>query len=322
MNSITRRCAAAASVAALVTAPSIGTGYAMRPAEPSAAKAGTVATGAVSDPNDTDGRLDIARVSDRTVEVRRNRYFVSYRVRTEAAFPSERLDAKHRNFALELNRDDERGSERNVRIAARDGQLVAEVISTATRDVIATVTASRPNDQTLEISGPRHLIGARSYFWTSNFHARYTFADGTMACRSCAKTTSRTGWLRMQRPAWPGGRRRPPSGLKHLGSRGRPVRPVSAAPAAIRAFSASRLSSNRWPARRARRGTRQLAAGLLAFVVEALELEHLPEPQHRHHDLVAVLAHVVDAVDRDLDRLALEARECRHRASGTSSPPW
>ncbi len=53
--------------------------------------------------------------------------------------------------------------------------------------------------------------------------------------------------------------------------------------------------------------------------VETLELEDVPEPQHRRDHVVAVLAQVVDPGDRHLDGLALEAgdvgaghRERRH----------
>jgi hypothetical protein len=171
----------------------------------SPAKSGLVSTGSVSDPDDTLGRLDIGRVSDRTVEVRKDRYLISYRVRTRTPFATERLDVTHRNFVLELNRDDERGSERSVRVAERDGQLVADVISNASREVIGTVTASRPDDQTVQLSGPRRLIGARSYFWASNFHARHSsgcgHADGVSIV--CQDDVPNDGWLRLQRPAWP-----------------------------------------------------------------------------------------------------------------------
>ena len=44
----------------------------------------------------------------------------------------------------------------------------------------------------------------------------------------------------------------------------------------------------------------------LALLRQALELEDLPVAQHRHDDLVAVRAQVVDAGDGHLDRLALE----------------
>ena len=60
-----------------------------------------------------------------------------------------------------------------------DGVLKAEIISTATRQVLATVSATRPNDRALEITGPRRLLGARSYFWASNYHADRSPLCGT-----------------------------------------------------------------------------------------------------------------------------------------------
>jgi hypothetical protein len=205
MNPTLRRARVAAVALTTVATLAAAAGAASGSDEPAPAKSGLVATGSVSDPDDTLGRLDIGRVSDRTVEVRKDRYLISYRVRTLTPFGTARLDVADRNFVLELNRDGERGSERNVRIAERNGDLVAEVISNASREVIGTVPASRPSDRTVQISGPRRLIGARSYFWTSNFHARHSpgcgRGDGFPIV--CQDDVPQDGWLRLQHPAWP-----------------------------------------------------------------------------------------------------------------------
>jgi hypothetical protein len=148
------------------------------------------------------------RVRDRIIQLDRAHYLISYRVRTYTPFDSERLDGDQRTFDLELNRDGHPGSERTVNVLDDDGVLQAQIISTATREVIATVPVSRPNDRAIELSGPRRLLGARSYFWTSNFHRA-----GSQSCGwqdgfavTCQDSVPDDGWLRLDRPAWPGRR--------------------------------------------------------------------------------------------------------------------
>jgi hypothetical protein len=158
-----------------------------------------------TDADDTSGRLDISRVAHRATEIDRHHVVMSYRVRSFTTFPTARLHPAKRNLVLELNRDAERGSERNVRISSRDGRLIAEVISNATREVIATVEATRPDDQSVRISGPRRLLGARSYFWTSNFHAAHSTScgrgDGFPIV--CQDSVPQRGWVRVDQPGWP-----------------------------------------------------------------------------------------------------------------------
>jgi hypothetical protein len=193
------------AAATLVVAMTAGPGAAAEPTPDSHAKSGVVAAGSATDPDDTHGRLDIGRVRDRAVEMSPDHFLITYRVTTLTPFATDRLDVDDRNFVLELNRDAEAGSERNVRISARDGALVAEVISNATRETIATVTATRPDDYSVQISGPRRLIGARTYFWASNFHAQHSprcgVRDGFRAV--CQDDVPEDGWLRLERPAWP-----------------------------------------------------------------------------------------------------------------------
>ena len=169
-----------------------------------------VITGVATDPDDVDGPLDIQRVRDRVLQVDRTHYLISYRIRTYTPFASATLDGASRNFDLELDRDGEAGSERTVTVLDDDGVLTAEIISTATRQVLATVNATRPNDRALEITGPRRLLGARSYFWASNYHA-----DRSPLCGSqdgvpitCQDSVPDDGWLRLDRPAWPDARDR------------------------------------------------------------------------------------------------------------------
>ena len=76
---------------------------------------------------------------------------------------------------------------------------------------------------------------------------------------------------------------------------------------AIRALSTSRLSSKRSACfSRSSISSASSVRACSPSADEALELEDLPEPQHRRDDVVAVLADVVDAGDGHLDRLALE----------------
>jgi hypothetical protein len=162
-------------------------------------------TGSATDPDDIDGRLDLQQVRDRVIQIDPHHYLLTYRVRTYTPFASQRLDGRWRNFDLELDRDGKPGSERTVMVVDLDGVLQARIISTATREVLGIVSASRPNDHAVEISGPRRLLGARSYFWTSNFHADRSrrCGDGDGFPITCQDSAPDRGWLRLDRPAWP-----------------------------------------------------------------------------------------------------------------------
>jgi hypothetical protein len=163
-----------------------------------------VIVGIATDADDIDGPLDIQRVRDRVVQVDRTHYLVSYRVRTYAPFASNVL-GRSANFDLELDRDGRPGSERTVMLGADNGVLRAEIISTATREVIATLSATRPYDRAIDITGPRRLLGARSYFWASNFHSDQSALCGSQAGFpvTCQDSAPDDGWLRLDRPAWP-----------------------------------------------------------------------------------------------------------------------
>ena len=157
-----------------------------------------------TDPNDTAGRLDIARVTDR-VRVSPHRVTITYQVRTYSDIRPERLQPDKRNFVLELNRDGQAGSERNISIVFVEGALVARVVSNATREVVGVDAVSQPDDAVIHVSGPRRLIGARSYFWTSNFHALGSprCGNGGGFPVTCQDSVPDRGWLRLDRPAWP-----------------------------------------------------------------------------------------------------------------------
>ena len=157
-----------------------------------------------TDPNDTAGRLDIAEVSDR-LRVSSHRVRVHYQVRTYSGIRADTLRPDERNFVLELNRDGQAGSERNISIAFSRGTLVARVISNATREVVGLAAVAQPDDTVIHVSGSRQLIGARSYFWTSNFHAVSSprcGEDGGFPV-TCQDSVPDRGWLRLDRPAWP-----------------------------------------------------------------------------------------------------------------------
>ncbi len=162
-------------------------------------------TTVVTDPNDTDGPLDVSRVKHSIRVIDRQHARIAYTVATYSPYAARRLNARHRNFVIELNRDSNPGSERNVRVSYASGSLTADVISNATRETIGTVAVKRLNSRTIRINGPRDVIGARSYFWTSTFHARESgacgFGDGYPI--TCQDVVPERGWIRMDRPAWP-----------------------------------------------------------------------------------------------------------------------
>lgn len=167
---------------------------------------GVTTTTTVTDPDDVDGRFDIASVEHVVGQADRRHVWMSYAVTTFPAWVDARLDRRWRTFVLELDRDGERGSEVNVTVSKREGHIVAELISNATREVIREVRISRPDTHSFVISGPRRLLGARSYFWTSNFHAD---APRTLCGRqdgypvTCQDSVPNAGWIRLSKPAWP-----------------------------------------------------------------------------------------------------------------------
>jgi hypothetical protein len=164
----------------------------------------TSVTTTASDADDTKGPLDIRQVRHRVVTdgVRTS---LTFTVRTQGRFDDADLSWRHRHFIVELDTDGEPGAERNVTIFGRDGELRADLISNATREVIAHLTAVRVNERTVRVLGARRQIGARKVFWTSNFHR-----SGVPACGwsggypiTCQDSAPDRGWLRLDRAAWP-----------------------------------------------------------------------------------------------------------------------
>jgi hypothetical protein len=199
-------CVALSYLAAAATWPTVSSG---------AEAIGVVSTATTTDPDDTDGRLDISKVRDQVAQHDRDHVVVSFTVETFTPFSERLLEADQRDFVIELNRDGEPGSERNITITSVRGELVADVISNATREVIATVRAESLDHHTIKVTGPRRLIGARSYFWTSNFHL-----DGSVPCGdldgvplTCQDSVPDTGWIRLDPPAWPPTRHRRPGSV-------------------------------------------------------------------------------------------------------------
>jgi len=196
---------AAGTTAAVADAPRTTSAPPGSPSGPDA-RFGIVTTTAVTDSYNNDGRFDIKSVRHTVSEAGRHHVWVSYTVRTYPSWVDLRLDRRYRNFVLELNRDGERGSEVNVRVAKVDGHIVAELISNATRHVLRRVQVSRYDDHSFTISGPRQWLGAHSYFWTSNFHSP---APRTLCgMRSghpvtCQDSVPQDGWIRMNQSAWP-----------------------------------------------------------------------------------------------------------------------
>ena len=195
---------------AALTALAAGTTTALAdaPRSPSAPtdRAGVITTTTVTDPDDVDGRFDIASVRHVVSEADHHHVWVSYTVTTYPTWVDLRLDRRFRTFVLELNRDGDRGSEVNVRVSKLDGHIVAELISNATRHVLGRVRVSRPDARSFTISGPRQRLGAHSYFWTSNFHsAAPRTLCGTRGGYpiTCQDSVPRDGWIRMNRSAWP-----------------------------------------------------------------------------------------------------------------------
>ncbi len=161
----------------------------------------------VSDPDEadsTDGPLDVARVSHR-LEVVGNRTRVELQLVTHQPFRLGQLHAARRHVVVELDTDGQPGAERNLRISSRQGTAVAELISNATRRVLARLPLVRPDARTVVVSADRDVLGARKYFWTTTFRDVASTECGQEGgiSRWCQDTVPDQGWIQMDRPAWP-----------------------------------------------------------------------------------------------------------------------
>jgi hypothetical protein len=190
-----------ATVAAAVALPMLlAPAAAQLPPEDDRSTITTTAT----DANDTAGPLDVRRVRHRVVGDDRWAR-LTFTVRAQRPFDDTDLSWRQRHFILELDVDGEPGAERNITIFGHEGDLRADLISNATRTVIAHLPVTRIDDRTLRVFGPRRLVGVRKVFWTSNFHR-----TGAPACGwsdghpiTCQDSVPDHGWLRLDRLAWP-----------------------------------------------------------------------------------------------------------------------
>lgn len=159
----------------------------------------------VRDGDDTAGRLDIRTVRSRVDAASGRASGLQFVVRTYEAFRVSALHRRWRRLVLELDTDGRPGSERNVRISGHEGRLSAELISNATRDVLARLRVRHPAPTVLRISGSRAQLGARKLFWTADWHRRGDPACGNVDGwpRTCQDSVPDDGWLRLDRPAWP-----------------------------------------------------------------------------------------------------------------------
>ena len=159
----------------------------------------------MTDPDDTDGRLDLRSVGHRLRQVTPDSVRVTYRIETLGRFRDGLLESPDRELVLELHRTRTRGADRNITVSSEDGSLTATVISNATREPIGAAHVTRLGSRTIVVTGSRRLIGARSYFLTSNFHL-----GGSRECGwrdgwpvTCQDSVPDEGWIRVDRFGWP-----------------------------------------------------------------------------------------------------------------------
>lgn len=162
-------------------------------------------TTVVRDADDTPGRLDIHLVRSTVDSATGHAARVRYTVRTLEPFRVSALHPRWRRLVLELDTDGRPGAERNVLLSTRDGRPSAELISSATREVLARLPVRRLQPGVLRVSGSRAQLGARKLFWTADWHRRGDPLCGEVAGwpLTCQDSVPDNGWLRLDRPAWP-----------------------------------------------------------------------------------------------------------------------
>lgn len=159
----------------------------------------------VSDPDDTHGPLDVLGASH-AVRADGDSGQVRYTVRLAAPIAASDLHRRHRIVVAELDRDGERGSERNITIYGRDSTVRADLISNATREVLRSLHVRLlTGGQSIRVRGPRTAVGARKIFWFSNYHRtgdpNCGWNDGYPI--TCSDTVPDHRWLRLPAAAWP-----------------------------------------------------------------------------------------------------------------------
>lgn len=205
-----RRRLGAAVLAACALLVGTGRGAAApEPATGSASPAARPPTGSITtvvfDPDDTGGPLDVRAVRTHVDAATGHATSVRYTVRTQGAFRTTDLHPRWRRFVLELDTDGQPGSERNVAVFARDGRLVAELESNATREVLAELDVRRTGPGRLQVSGTPEQVGARKVFWSAEWHRRGDDECGSISGWpvSCQDSVPDDGWHRLDRSAWP-----------------------------------------------------------------------------------------------------------------------
>lgn len=164
-----------------------------------------VTTTSVSDADDTHGPLDVLGASH-AVRVEGDAAQLRYTVRLAAPIAATDLHRRHRILVAELDRDGERGSERNITIYGRGSTVHADLISNATREVLRSLHVRLlGGGQSIRVRGPGKAVGARKIFWYSNYHrtgdSDCGWSDGYPI--TCSDSVPDDGWLRLPEAAWP-----------------------------------------------------------------------------------------------------------------------
>jgi len=196
------RLAAALASAALLAGGGAATAGQVADAAPDAGP--VISTTTMTDPRDTPGPLDIVAVTH-AVRDRGTTATLRYTVTMDRAFDSSDLHRRHRHVVAELDTDGRPGAERNITIYHRDGALRADLISNATREVVAVLHVRHLDGRRLRVRGSRQQIGVRKIFWHSRYH-RLGFkpcgwTDGYPV--TCQDVVPDRGWLHLPRGAWP-----------------------------------------------------------------------------------------------------------------------
>jgi hypothetical protein len=174
------------------------------PSEAAPDREPVITTTTLTDADDTPGGLDLAAVSH---AVREDGPDASLRftVRLHAPFEASTLHRRHRLIVAELDTDGGSGAERNITVYARHGQVHADLISNATREVVRRLRVRQVSDNAVRVRGPRRLIGARRIFWYSLYHR-----TGHRSCGwddgfpiTCSDSVPDDKWLRLPPAAWP-----------------------------------------------------------------------------------------------------------------------
>ena len=174
------------------------------PAQGSVDAQPVVTTTTITDADDTAGALDLSAVSH-AVREEGTDASVRFTVRLHAPIEVSTLHRRHRLIVAELDTDGTSGAERNITVDARRGQVHADLISNAPREVLARLRVRQVRDDAVRVRGPRRLIGARRIFWYSLYHRA-----GHPSCGrddgfplTCSDSVPDNGWLRLTRATWP-----------------------------------------------------------------------------------------------------------------------